>query len=75
MNVNDAIYSLDEVEDLSDENIYQLLYECWHITNGKIEVWGEIRVPQNDKWAGIFRVNTLNENRETLLSNKGPAKC
>jgi energy-coupling factor transporter ATP-binding protein EcfA2 len=63
MNAKDIIYSLDFVKDLSDEELYKLLYENWNITNGKIEVWGELRQP-NDKWAGIYNIRTVSENRE-----------
>jgi energy-coupling factor transporter ATP-binding protein EcfA2 len=64
MNAKDVIYSLDEVRDLSDEELCQRLYDSWNITDGKIEVWGELRVTQNDKSARIYRAKTLNENRE-----------
>ncbi len=64
MNANDVIYTLDEVKDLSDDELYQRLIECWNITNGKIEVWGELRILPTETWAGIYSVKTLVENRE-----------
>ena len=38
MNVIDTIYSFEVVKQFTDEEIYQRLFECWGITNGKIEV-------------------------------------
>lgn len=62
MNAKDTIYTWDEVKDLSDDELYQCLYECWNITNGKIEVWGEVEL-KHEKWAGVFKVRTTSENR------------
>ena len=62
MNAKDIIYTWDEVKDLSDDELYQRLYECWNITNGKIEVWGKVEL-KHEKWAGVFKVKTVTENR------------
>lgn len=41
------IYSLDEIKDLSDAELYNLLYISWEIENKRIEAWGSIRVKNN----------------------------
>jgi hypothetical protein len=43
MNVVNTIYSLEDVKNFSDDELYQRLFECWNITNGKIEVWGDLK--------------------------------
>lgn len=62
MNAKDTIYTLDEIKNLSDEELYECLYGCWNVTNGKIEVWGEVQL-KHEKWAGVFKVRTVNDNR------------
>lgn len=42
MALEQVIYNLEEVEGLSDEELYQRLCESWGITNGKLAVWGKI---------------------------------
>ncbi len=64
MNVTDITYSSDEVKDMSDKELYQLLYKSWNITNSKIEVWGRLKLEPPGKWAGIYDVKTITENRE-----------
>jgi energy-coupling factor transporter ATP-binding protein EcfA2 len=64
MNVVNTIYSLEDVKNFSDDELYQRLFECWNITNGKIEVWGELQVSSDGKWAGIKKIKTISENRE-----------
>jgi len=64
MNVIDTIYSFEVVKQFTDEEIYQRLFECWGITNGKIEVWGELDINQQGNWAGVLNVKTQRENRE-----------
>ncbi|WP_299808905.1 AAA family ATPase [uncultured Shewanella sp.] len=53
MSNTDITYSFDVVKDLSDAELYQRLFECWGITNGKIEVWGELTTNAEGNWAGI----------------------
>ncbi|ASP38991.1 restriction endonuclease [Bacterioplanes sanyensis] len=43
MSLEQVTYDLDEVEGLSDEELYQRLYESWWVSNGKLEVWGKIQ--------------------------------
>lgn len=57
-----TIFSLDVVKDLSDEELYQKLYESWGITDNKIDVWGELRILKSGKWAGISNARTLKGN-------------
>jgi len=64
MNVIDTIYSFEVVKQFTDEEIYQRLFECWGITNGKIEVWGELDINQQGNWAVVLNVKTQSENRE-----------
>lgn len=42
-----VIHSLDEIKDLSDAELYNLLYISWEIENKRIEAWGSIRVKNN----------------------------
>ncbi|GGX17145.1 AAA family ATPase [Undibacterium macrobrachii] len=62
MSAKNIIYTLDEIKDLSDDELYQRLCECWGITNGKIEVWGELEISADEKWAGIKSVRTAENN-------------
>jgi hypothetical protein len=64
MNVVDTIYSLAVVKDLSDEELYQRLFEAWNITNGKIEVWGELKANPRNGFIKLKNIKTLSENRE-----------
>lgn len=64
MNAVDTIYSQEVVAELSDEELYKRLFECWNISNEKIEVWGLLEISHDGKWAGIKKVKTISENRE-----------
>ncbi len=71
MNATDTIYSVDLLKGLSDHELYQRLFECWGVTNGKIEVWGELDVRSDGKWAGIYGIKTMAENREVTYPVEG----
>lgn len=58
-----TVYSLDVIKDLSDDELYQKLYESWGITNNKIDVWGELSMNEAGNWAGVRNAKTLNGNR------------
>jgi len=64
MNAIDTIYSLDVVKDLPDDELYHRLFESWNLTNGKIEVWGELELIPHRNLAKLFQIKTLSENRE-----------
>jgi len=64
MNVVDTIYSLAVVKDLSDDELYQRLFESWNITNGKIEVWGELKAHPRNGFIKLKNIKTISENRE-----------
>lgn len=64
MNKVDTIYSLAVVKDLSDNELYQRLFECWNITNGKLEVWGELKANKRNGFIKLKSVKTVKENRE-----------
>ncbi|MDO6639748.1 AAA family ATPase [Shewanella sp. 5_MG-2023] len=57
------IYSLDVVKDLSDAELYQRLFDSWGITNGKIEVWGELVDPQTHKFINLHKVRLIAGNQ------------
>lgn len=59
----DIIYSFDVVKDLSDDELYKKLYESWGITNGKIEVWGELVDPQTSKFINLYKVRLITNNQ------------
>lgn len=58
-----TLYSLDVVKDLSDDELYQKLYESWGISDNKIDVWGELSMNEAGNWAGLRNARTLNGNR------------
>lgn len=58
-----VIYDFDEVKGLSDEELYQRLYDSWGLKNHKIEVWGELSINDAGNWAGIRNAKTLNGNQ------------
>lgn len=64
MNAVDTIYSLSVVKELSDEELYQRLFTAWNITNGKIEVWGELQANPGNGFVKLFNIKTIPENRE-----------
>jgi hypothetical protein len=63
-------YKLEELLNLSDDELYQRLYESWdittgaiNITNGAIQVWGCI---QHDLRTGLYRLYKV----KSLLDNR-----
>ena len=56
-------YKLDELLNLSDDELYHRLYESWSITNGEIQVWGCI---QHDLRTGLYRLYKV----KSLLDNR-----
>jgi len=74
MNVIDTVYSVDVLKGLPESDLYQRLFECWGITNNKIEVWGELVLNPSAKWAGVYGINTLAENREVTYPVDGVSK-
>jgi len=74
MNVTDTVYSTDVLRDLSETELYRRLCECWGVTNGKIEVWGELKINSDGKWAGIYNIKTMSENREVTYPVYGNQK-
>lgn len=63
MNSKDTIYTLDEIEYLSDQELYQRLYESWNISNGKIEVWGYVRNEPSTELFRLYEAKSLVNNR------------
>lgn len=63
MSNTDIIYSFDVVKDLSDAELYQRLFDSWGITNGKIEVWGELVDPQTNKFIKLHKTRLINSNK------------
>lgn len=49
MELEHVTYDIDEVKGLSDQKLYQCLYESWGLKNGKLAVWGKIQnCPDSD---------------------------
>ena len=63
MNATDTIYSVDVLKTFSDAALYKCLFECWGITNGKLEVWGELII-EHTGYSQVINIKTLSENRE-----------
>lgn len=63
MSNTDIIYSFDVVKNLSDAELYQRLFDSWGITNGKIEVWGELVDPQTNKFINLYKVRLVAGNQ------------
>lgn len=64
MNDVDTIYSLAVVKDLSDDELYKRLFESWNVTNGKVEVWGELKANSRNGFVKLYNIKTISENRE-----------
>jgi energy-coupling factor transporter ATP-binding protein EcfA2 len=62
MNEQVAIFSLAEIKDLPDAELYQLLYKSWNITNEKIEVWGCVRLNPDRGLFRLYEVKSLVDN-------------
>ncbi len=58
-----VVYSLNVVKDLSDDELYQKLYDSWGLTDKKIDVWGELSMNEAGNWAGLRNARTLNGNQ------------
>ncbi len=54
MALEQVIYNLEEVKGLSDEELYQRLYDSWGLENHKIDVWGELSI--NEAGTGLVSV-------------------
>lgn len=63
MALEQVIYNLEEVKGLSDEELYQRLYDSWGLENHKIDVWGELSINVAGNWAGIRNAKTLSGNQ------------
>ncbi|HBT3804303.1 TPA: AAA domain-containing protein [Klebsiella pneumoniae] len=63
MALEQVIYNLEEVKGLSDEELYQRLYDSWGLENHKIDVWGELSINEAGNWAGIRNAKTLSGNQ------------
>ncbi len=59
-----TVYSIGVVKDLTDDELYQKLYESWGITDRKIEVWGELNINDMGSWAGLRNAKTLQGNQK-----------
>lgn len=59
----DTVYSLNVVKDLTDNELYQKLYESWGLTVKKIDVWGELSMNEAGSWAGVSNAKTLTGNQ------------
>ncbi|MEZ8943467.1 AAA family ATPase [Vibrio sp. 10N.247.311.12] len=57
-----TVYSVSVVKDLTDDELYQKLYDSWGITNSKIEVWGELTINAGGNWAGIKKTRKVKDN-------------
>ncbi|MCK2657692.1 hypothetical protein MZE58_22295, partial [Escherichia coli] len=70
MALEQVIYNLEEVKGLSDEELYQRLYDSWGLENHKIDVWGELSINVAGNWAGIRNAKTLREgaNKQVISS-------
>ncbi len=62
MNAANTIYSVEVVKELPNEELYQRLFECWNITNDKIEVWGELEINAQGNWAGVKKARSILDN-------------
>ncbi len=62
--MNEQEYTHEDLINLSDEELYEILYNAWGITNKKIEVWGELRLNSKKNWAGLYDVYTVENNTE-----------
>ncbi|WP_045403640.1 McrB family protein [Vibrio hyugaensis] len=58
-----TVYSIGVVKDLTDDELYQKLYESWGITDRKIDVWGELNINDMGSWAGLRNAKTLQGNQ------------
>ncbi|ROR86958.1 dynein-related subfamily AAA family protein [Vibrio crassostreae] len=59
-----TVYSIGVVKDLTDDELYQKLYESWGITDRKIDVWGELNINETGSWAGLRNAKTLQGNQK-----------
>lgn len=58
-----TVYSISVVKDLTDDELYQKLYDSWELTDKKIEVWGELSFNESGSWAGLRNAKLLSDNR------------
>nr|WP_028116272.1 hypothetical protein [Ferrimonas senticii] len=68
MALEQVIYDLEEVRELSDEELYQRLYDSWGFENHKIDVWCGLRwsawlrhiISATDRAANSLRLTAMN---------------
>jgi hypothetical protein len=60
--MEEKVYDLEELENLSEQELKACLEDSWNIKNGQFEVWGEIK-PLKDTWGYLTNPRTISDNK------------
>jgi energy-coupling factor transporter ATP-binding protein EcfA2 len=69
--MEEKIYELAELENLSEQEIQACLEESWEIKNGQFEVWGEIKPLHDIAWGYLTNSRTISDNKLLTYPLKG----
>lgn len=61
--MEEKVYELEELQDLSDEELRACLADSWQIKNGQFEVWGEIKPLRDKDFGYLTNPRTISDNK------------
>lgn len=63
--MEEKVYELEELENLSEQELKACLEDSWNIKNGQFEVWGEIQLSKNieKNYGKLINPCTINDNK------------
>ena len=61
--MENKIYELEELENLSEQELQECLEKSWNIKNGQFDVWGEISLLKGTSWGYLINSRTIKDNK------------
>ena len=61
--MEEKVYELEEIENLSEQELKACLENSWNIKNGQFEVWGEIKPLKDTAWGYLTNPRTISDNK------------
>lgn len=71
MIMEEKVYELEELENLSKQELKACLENSWNIKNGQFEVWGEITLLKDKAWGYLTNAHTISDNKLLTYPLKG----
>ncbi len=69
--MEEKVYELEELENLSKQELKACLENSWNIKNGQFEVWGEITLLKDKAWGYLTNAHTISDNKLLTYPLKG----